>query len=88
MPDLPELYEALDAELKRLFNNMSKRYVGEWDWDQEVTDSSSRLVSALSAAIEVKQSQELHDLLNDKEWRSSEEMFDKRDEEKGENNEF
>ncbi len=88
MPDLPELYEALDAELKRLFNNMSKRYVGEWDWDQEVTDSSSRLVSALSAAIEVKQTQELHDLLNDKEWRSSEEMFDKWDEEKGENNEF
>ncbi len=57
MPDLPELYKRLDAALEALHKSENN----------QVVITGSAMVSALCAAIEVKQSQELHDLLNQKE---------------------
>lgn len=56
MPDLPELYEALDKDLTNLLHlhnllSLKAQY--------------AEIVSALCAAIEVKQTQELHEMLND-----------------------
>lgn len=59
MPDLPELYEALDNHLQGLLDLVGKT-VDSYDEGYIVTAA----ISALCAAIEVKQTQELHDMLN------------------------
>ncbi len=66
MPDLPELYEALDDNLT-LFLGANKP-------DAVVR---SRFILALCAAIEVKQTQELHGALNWEELPTPEELFGK-----------
>ncbi len=58
MPDLPELYEALDIELAYIVGRHRVKFS-----DEEMQLMTS-IVSALCAAIEVKQSQELHEYLN------------------------
>ncbi len=55
MPDLPELYEALDNQLDGLLKDIA---------DGDKDGAFYWRVSALCAAIEVKQSQEFHEYLN------------------------
>ena len=79
MPDLPELYEALDIELAYIVGRQRVKFS-----DGEM-DLMTSIVSALCAAIEIKQTQELHEFLNEgATWSHAgtpEEMWDKMDEE-------
>ena len=61
MPDLPELYEALDNELARL--NLIDPFAHDEQWKYQL--EKSQRVLALCAAIEAKQTQERDELLND-----------------------
>ena len=53
MPDLPELYAALDENLE-MFLHANK----------EEGTARARFISALCSAIEVKQAQEFHEFMN------------------------
>lgn len=56
MPDLPELYEVLDSLLREMLSSGKS-----FEYEQVL----AKKVSALCAAIEVKQTQELHEMLNE-----------------------
>ena len=60
MPDLPELYEALDDALEAMFIFVANEDTGG-------TERISPVIAALCAAIEVKQTQELHEIMNEEE---------------------
>lgn len=59
MPDLPELYEALDNHLRGLLD-----LVGVKSENYDEGHIITAAISALCAAIEVKQTQEFHEYLN------------------------
>ncbi len=70
MPDLPELYEALDDVLGALLANEFSTYTQ--------FEIAAR-IEALCAAIEVKQSQELHEWMNKSTTPEAEALWDRID---------